>query len=84
MGEQQKDMTVREVLVEIDRQLSDIKVPMSEIETIGMVIARAISGIRVCVDAMDRADAERAKQEEPAKLEVVPEPAEENKEEPDA
>jgi hypothetical protein len=84
MENTERQMTVRDVLSEIDRQLSDLKIPAPEIESIGVVISRAISGIRICIEAMDKADAEAAKQEEPVQLELVAEPAKEGEAEGNA
>lgn len=82
METNERQMTVRDVLLEVQHQLNELKIPVAEVETIGIVVARAISGIQVCIEAMDRADAEQAEQKEPIQLEIVAEPV--NKEEPNA
>ena len=49
MGESK---TIREVLEDVVKMLSGIKVPMSEIDDIGIPVARSINGIKACLEAM--------------------------------
>ena len=58
-----KAMTVKDVLKDVLNLLNGIKSPISELETIGMPVGRAINGIKMCVDAMERDEQERARQE---------------------
>ena len=64
--------SVKEVLVEIVEILGNISVQAKQLNEIGMPIGKAINGLNVCIDAINRAEAEQAKQEEPV-LELVPE-----------
>lgn len=68
----QKTMTVEEILVDVRKMLGDIEVPASKIEQIGIPIAKAINGIQVCIDAIKRANAEKAQQEAKPEIELVP------------
>lgn len=70
--------SVKEVLEDVVNMLSGIKVPMSEIDAIGIPIARSINGIKACINAM----VEDNVQEPPKKEESMPEilPEEESKE----
>lgn len=60
--------TVLEVLKDIVSTLSNLRIPMSEMENIGFPVARSINEIRLCVEAMEREDekkkAEAEKQED--------------------
>lgn len=53
-------MTVKDVLKDVMDTLNNISIPMSQLDDIGMPIARAINGIKACVDAMEKAEAEEA------------------------
>ena len=53
-------MTAKDILKDVLNILSGIKVPMTEIETIGIPVGRAINGIQICVGAMERAEQEEA------------------------
>lgn len=69
-------MTVREVVELVRNDLGNISVPVSQMTTIGVPIARAIDGLDAVLKAWDEEDkqkTEQAKPEEPEmKLEVVP------------
>ena len=56
-------LTVKDVLKDVLNLLNDVKVPISEIETIGIPVGRAINGIKICIEAFERDDLEKAKQE---------------------
>ena len=49
----EESKTVKEVLEDVIKTLSNIKVPMSEIDAIGIPIARSINGIKACINAID-------------------------------
>lgn len=53
-------MTVKDVLKDVMDTLNNISIPMSQIDDIGMPIARAINGIKICVEAMEKAETEEA------------------------
>lgn len=57
-------MTVKEVLMEVSETLGSIDVPVPLIETIGIKIAKSLNGVNLCVDAMNRDEAEQAKKEQ--------------------
>ncbi len=44
-------MTVKEVLIDVNRVLAGIKIPVTEVENIGIPVSRAISGIQLCINA---------------------------------
>ena len=56
------EMTVKEVLKDVQKVLGDINVPATQIESIGVPIARALNGLKVCVEAIDNAEAAQAKE----------------------
>ena len=62
-------MTVKDVLKDVLNLLNGVKIPISELETIGMPVGRAINGIKICIEALDRDDREKAMQTEKAKQE---------------
>lgn len=65
-------MTVKDVLKDVMDTLNGISIPVSQIDDIGMPVARAINGIKACVDAMEKAEAEavaKAMAETPAEEE---------------
>lgn len=74
-----KEMTMKDILKDVLKMLNDIKIPMSEIETIGIPVGRAINGIQICVNAIEKAEQEEAQKAQEAQpvIELVPEPAEE-------
>lgn len=47
-----KEMTVKDVLTDVNKVLNGINIPISMLESIGMPIARAISGISICINAI--------------------------------
>lgn len=55
-------MTVRELVADVVKDLSEIKVPIGQMEEIGFPIARSIEGLKSCLEAWD--EEERKKQEE--------------------
>ena len=61
-----KQMTVKEILIDVINKLGNIRIPTSEVESIGIPVAQAINGIKMCVDAFTEAE----KQEEP-EIELV-------------
>ena len=63
-----KEMTIKEILIDVCKMLGDIDVPATKIEQIGISIARAINGLQVCIDAMNRE--EQAK--EHPEISIVP------------
>lgn len=66
-------MTVNEVIKHIIPVLEGIKVPMTEVETIGIPVSNVISDLKQCVAFMDsveqEAAREKAEQEERKKAE---------------
>ena len=60
-------MTVQEALEETVRMLEGVKVPISQMEEIGFPVARAVSNIKLCLEAMTQQQeankAEEAKEE---------------------
>lgn len=59
-----KELTVNDVLTDVKKILEEICVPVKYNESIGMPIARAVSGIRMCIDAMNKAQEAEEKKEE--------------------
>lgn len=55
--------TVMDVLVDVCQMLKDIKIPISEVEGIGIPVARAINGIQLCIETFK---IEAEKQQKPA------------------
>lgn len=55
-----KTMTIKDILEDVLKNLNDMKVPMAELETIGVPVGRAIAGIKVCVEALQKAEEEAA------------------------
>jgi hypothetical protein len=66
-----QEMTVKDILQDVIKKLNDIKVPMSMIESIGIPVAQCISGIKLCVDAIEKNEVEEQKAAEEPKLELV-------------
>ena len=54
--------TVKDILTDVNKLLNGINIPVAMVESIGIPVARAISGIQICIDAFDRK--EQAEQEE--------------------
>lgn len=52
-----RQMTIKDVLVDVMGILGKVKVSIDQMEEIGMPISRAISGIRICVDSIEKAEA---------------------------
>lgn len=67
-------MTVREIVETVIKDLGSINVPVGQLNSIGMPIARAIQGLQMCVNAWNEEEAKQAAQaqEDDVKLEVVP------------
>lgn len=54
---ERKELTIKDVLVDVMGILGKVKVSIEQLEEIGMPIRRAISGIRICVDSIEKAEA---------------------------
>ena len=66
-------MTIKDVLTDIRNQLNEIKIPVSQIENIGIPVARAINGIQLCIDTFQQAESgqgQEPKEDEP-EIELV-------------
>ena len=61
----EKETTVKEVLIDVSDVLNKINIPISLVESIGIPVARAINGIKICIDAMDRQEKEEAAKNKP-------------------
>ncbi len=60
-------MTIREATTHVIQTLKDIRVPMAEIQTIGVPVSQCIDILSQCVEYMVRAEQlDQAKQEEQA------------------
>ena len=60
--------TVKDILIDVNKLLNGINIPVSMVESIGIPVARAINGIQLCIDAFDMQ--EKADQKEP-EIEIV-------------
>ena len=70
----ENQVTVKDVLNDVNKILNNINVPVSMVETIGIPIARAVSGINMCLNAFSQQEAQQAAEEDkPAELEVTEE-----------
>lgn len=58
-----EEKTVLEVLKETVAMLGNLRIPMSEMENIGFPIGRSINNIRLCVDAIERNEAQNKQKE---------------------
>lgn len=58
METMERQMTVKEILADVCKVLGEINVPVNKVQEIGIPIANSINGIRVCLDAIARAEAE--------------------------
>ncbi len=62
--------TVKDILIDVSKLLNGINIPVAMVESIGIPVARAINGIKICIDAFDQQkEAEQEKQE--SALEIV-------------
>ena len=59
-------VTVMDVLKDVQKILGEINVPVSQIDSIGIPIARALDGVRICVDAIENGAKEKIEKEESA------------------
>ena len=50
--EANNQVTILDVLIDVNMKLRDIKVPVSELDNIGYPIAGAVNGIQACIDAI--------------------------------
>ena len=67
-------MTVRDAVESIIKDLGEIPVPISQMESVGFPIARSIQNLKSICAAWDAEEARQAQQEEPEiKLELVKE-----------
>ena len=65
-------MTVKEIVETVIKDLGGINVPVSQLNSVGMPIARAIQGLHLCVQAWDEEAAKQAQDDDDGvKLEVV-------------
>lgn len=74
-------MTVNEVIKHIIPVLEGIKVPMTEVETIGIPVSNVISDLKQCVAFMDSVEEQAAREE--AEQEAARAAAEQEETEPE-
>lgn len=74
-------MTVNEVIKHIIPVLEGIKVPMTEVETIGIPVSNVISDLKQCVAFMDSVEKQAAREE--AEQEAARAAAEQEETEPE-
>ena len=74
-------MTVNEVIKHIIPVLEGIKVPMAEVETIGIPVSNVISDLKQCVAFMDSVEEQAAREE--AEQEAARAAAEQEETEPE-
>ena len=60
--------TVNDILIDVRNILNGISLPISQVESIGIPVARAISGLNLCIGAFEQQ--EKAQEHEP-KIEVI-------------
>jgi len=69
-------MTVKEVVETVIEDLYGIKLPVSQLDSVGAQIKHAIQGLQLCVQAWNEEEAKQAAQaqeeDDDVKLEVVP------------
>ena len=75
MENQAKETTVKDVLIDVNRILSGLNIPVTLVESIGIPVAKAINGIQLCIDTFTQAEmAEQnqqgQKQDTPAEEEI--------------
>ena len=58
-------MTVKEALEATIRILEAISIPVTQIQDIGIPVARSISNLKACVDVYARQEQEKAEEEKP-------------------
>lgn len=68
------EMRVRDVLEVTNRMLERVQVPVGMINQVGIPIRDAVHNIQMCIDAIDRDEAEQAEEPE------IEEPAEDEQE----
>lgn len=56
----ENQVTIKDVLIDVNAVLNGINIPASLIESIGIPVARAINGIQVCIDAINKNEQEQA------------------------
>lgn len=54
-------MTVKDILIDVNKLLNEINIPVSQVESIGIPVARAINGIQLCIDAINMQEAQKEK-----------------------
>lgn len=69
-------MTVKEIVETVIEDLYSIKLPVSQLDSVGMPIKHAIQGLQLCVQAWNEEEVKQAAQaqedDDDVKLEVVP------------
>ena len=56
-------MTVQQMLEKTVAELNEINVPMAQLESIGIPLARGIMNIRMCINAINEAEQAKAEKE---------------------
>lgn len=54
-------MTVKDILIDVNKLLNEINIPVAQVESIGIPVARAINGIQLCIDAINMQEAQKEK-----------------------
>lgn len=60
--------TVKDILIDVNKLLNGINIPVAMVESIGIPVARAINGIQLCIDAFDKQEKAEEKEQE---IEIV-------------
>ena len=72
-------ITVKELIERVIEELENIKVPIAEVDAIGIPIAGCINNLKNCIEAFRRAEAEQRKaQEQGDGIRIEMEPGDEN------
>lgn len=53
--------TVKDILIDVNKLLNGINIPVAQVESIGIPVARAINGIQLCIDAFNMQEAQQEK-----------------------
>ena len=64
MEEQRNETTVKDVLIDVNRILGGIMIPVNLVESIGIPVARAINGVQLCIDTFMKQEMEQEGQED--------------------
>ena len=67
-----KELTIKEIIEMVARDLAKLHVPINEMETIAIPVANAVKALNACIKAINEAEANMEPKFEEPEFEIAP------------